>query len=65
MDEEEKHIDEYINMRDEPMDEELKELYQKSARIHFIARLFKEREDWKRNLMTLKLFKVMKFPRVM
>jgi hypothetical protein len=47
------------------MDEELKDIYQKNARILFIARLFKEREEWKKGLMTLKSYKVMKIPRVL
>lgn len=64
-DEEERHIEEWISMREEQMDEELKDIYQKAARINFIARLFKEREEWKRNLMRLKEFKVMKMPRVL
>ncbi|CDW73780.1 UNKNOWN [Stylonychia lemnae] len=65
LDEEEKHIDEMINSRDEAMDDELRDLYMRQARIHFIGRLFKEREDWKGNLMKLKEFKVLKMPRVM
>lgn len=65
MDEEEKQIEEIINQRDEPMDDELKELYMKQARLYFVGRLFKDREDWKNNLMNLKNFKVLKMPRVM
>ena len=65
MEEEDKHIEEQLSMREEPMDEELKDLYQKQARIQFVARLFKEREEWRRNLMNLKFFKVMKMPRVL
>ena len=65
MDEEEKHIEEMINSRDEAMDDELRDLYMRQARIHFIGRLFKEREDWRANLFKLKEFKVLKMPRVM
>jgi len=46
-------------------DEELKDLHVKQGKIHFIAKLFKEREEWKKNLFTLKEFKVLKMPRVM
>ena len=65
MDEEEKHIEEMINSRDEAMDDELRDMYMRQARIHFIGRLFKEREDWRANLLKLKEFKVLKMPRVM
>jgi hypothetical protein len=49
----------------EVIDEELKELQTKQARIHFIAKLFGERDDWKKNLFTIKEFKVLKIPRVL
>lgn len=65
MDEEEKHIDEIINARDEPMDEELRDLYMRQARLTFIGRLYKDRDDWRDNLLKLRDFKVLKMPRVM
>ena len=65
MDEEEKHIDEIINAREEQMDDELRDLYMRQARLTFIGRLYKDRDDWRNNLMTLKEFKVLKMPRVM
>jgi hypothetical protein len=52
-------------MRDEPMDDELRDIFGKAARVNFIARLFKERDEWRNNLMRLKNFKVMKMPRVL
>lgn len=67
MDEEEKHIEDAVSAREDliPGDEELKDLFLKQARIQFIARLFRDREDWKRNFYALTEFKVMKFPRIM
>lgn len=65
MDEEEKYIEDIINTREEPLEEELKELHMNQARLNFIANLFKEREEWKNNLMELKDFKVLKMPRVL
>ena len=65
MDEEEKHVEEIINSREDPMDDESRDLLMKQARLHFIGRLFKEREDWQKNLLNLKNFKVLKMPRVM
>ena len=65
MDEEEKHIDEMINSRDEAMDDELRDLYMRQARLTFVGRLFKDREDWRANLMRLREFKVLKMPRIM
>ena len=65
LDEEEKHIDEIINARDEPMDDELRDMYMRQARLTFIGRLYKDRDDWRENLMRLKEYKVIKMPRVM
>ena len=64
-DEEERYLEEYLNLREEPMDDELRDIYGKAARVNFIARLFKERDDWKNNLMRLINFKVLKMPRVL
>jgi hypothetical protein len=36
----------------------------RQVRLNFIGRLFKEREDWNRNLMILRDFNVIKMPRV-
>ena len=49
---------------DLPIDDELKELQTKQGRLHFISKLFGEREDWKKNLFHMKDFKVLKIPRV-
>lgn len=68
LDEEEKHIEElHSAMRegDAVVDDELKELQTKQARLHFIAKLYGEREDWKKNLYHIKEFKVLKIPRVL
>jgi len=65
LEEEEKHVEESISGRDDLDTEELKELHSKETRIRFIARLFKERDEWKTSLMGLKDFTVMKMPRVL
>jgi hypothetical protein len=60
LEEEEKHIDEVLSMREETLDEEIKDIISRDIRIHFIARLFKEKEEWKRNLFELREFNVLK-----
>ena len=65
MDEEEKYIEEILNSREDPIDDEQRDLILRQSRLHFIGRLFKEREEWSRNLLNLKNFKVLKMPRVM
>lgn len=57
-------MEELISSREDPMDEEQKDLIMRQIRLSFIARLFKEREDWNRNLMVLRDFNVIKMPRV-
>jgi len=64
-DEEERYVDEYINSRDDIFDDEMKELIMREIRLSFIGRLFKDRDDWKKNLFELKDFTVIKMPRVM
>lgn len=65
IEEEERHVDDMISTREDIADEEMKDIYSRDIRIHFIARLFKEKEEWKNNLFSLKKFKVIKMPRVL
>lgn len=65
LDEEEKHVEETISLRDDLDTEELKELHSKEIRIHFIAKLFKENEQWRHSLLGLRDFTVIKMPRVL
>lgn len=65
LEEEEKHVDEILNAREDIFDDEFKEIIQREIRINFIARLFKDRDDWKRNLFELREFNVIKMPRIM
>ena len=65
MEEEERHVEEIINARDDVYDEEIKDIISREIRLHFIARLFKDREDWKKNLLELREFNVIKMPRVL
>lgn len=37
----------------------------KQARLHFIAKLFKDRDEWAKNLLNIKNFQVLKMPRVL
>lgn len=65
LEEEERHVEELVSMKEDVVDDEIKDIYARDIRLHFIARLFKEREDWKRNLLELREFNVIKMPRVM
>jgi hypothetical protein len=65
LEEEEKHVDEIINSRDDIFDDEIKDIIMREVRLVFIARLYKDREDWKRNLMELKDYNVIKMGRVL
>jgi hypothetical protein len=65
MDEEERHIEDALNNKDDLPDEEYKDIFLRSVRLNFIGRLFHDREDWKRNMNHLRDFKVLKMPRVM
>jgi hypothetical protein len=65
MEEEDKYVEEIVSGRDDLDSEEIKELISKDIRIRYISRLFKEKEDWRNNLLQLKEFKVIKFPRVL
>jgi hypothetical protein len=65
LEEEEKHVDEIINARDDIFDDEIKDIIMREVRLVFIARLYKDREDWKRNLMELKDYNVIKMGRVL
>lgn len=58
-------MEEQLNSRDDIFDDEMKDIIGREVRLIFVARLFKEREDWKRNLMELKQFNVIKMGRVL
>ena len=64
LDEEERNVEEIISSRDDPMDDEQRDLVMRQIRLSFIGRLFKEREDWNHNLMVLRDFNVIKMGRV-
>lgn len=66
-DEEDKYIEEaFANYREgELPDDELKELETREARLNYIIKQYKEREDWKKALFDIKEYKVLKMPRVM
>lgn len=64
--EEEKAVERYLaSFSSQQLDDELKEIVNKAARLYFVADLFDTNNNWKKNLMTLKEFKVLKYPRVM
>lgn len=70
--EEEKQVEEFLQWRDQSVtdpkdhwDEETKDLMIRNYRIHFISRMFKEKVDWKRQLMAVKDFKVIKYGKVL
>ena len=65
IEEEDKNIEEALTQRQEPFDDELKDLYQKQARLAFVGRQFRDRADWRRNIDHIKEFKVLKLPRVL
>lgn len=65
LEEEEKYVEEIVNARDDIFDDEIKDIIMREVRLVFIARLYKDREDWKRNLMELKDYNVIKMGRVM
>lgn len=66
LEEEDKHVEETIGLREDlDNDAELKELHSKETRIRFIARQFKDKEEWKKSLLGLREFTVMKIPRVL
>jgi len=58
-------VEEAVCAREDLDSEELKDLHAKDARIKYVARLFKEQEEWKNSLFRFKDFKVLKFPRVL
>lgn len=57
---EERYIDETLQLKEDLMEEEQRELYIRSLRLKHMASLFKEREEWKKSLFKLKKFKVLK-----
>ena len=65
LEEEERHVDDILSARDDVYDDEIKEIVQREIRLHFIGRLFKDREEWKRNLMELKDYNVIKMGRIL
>ena len=66
-DEEEKFIEEFLTTyrEGEIIDEELKDIETKEARLKFTIKQYKERDEWKANLFDIKEYKVLKMPRVM
>lgn len=53
-----------ISTREDLTDEEQKDITIRELKIKFMARQFKEREDWKKGLFKLKKFKVIKLARI-
>lgn len=64
LEEEDRTIEDVISMREDIVDDEIKDIYMRDTRIHFIAKMFKEKEEWTKSLFKLKKFKVLKMPRV-
>ena len=68
---EEHFVEEELNKRENRddippfADEDQKELFIKGLRIQFLAKLFKEREEWRKNLLSLANATVLKMPRVL
>ena len=50
---------------DELPDEDSKELFIRSLRLQFTAKIFREKEDWKKNLLGLRETTVLKMPRIL
>lgn len=48
-----------------PIDEEVKDLFMKQARLTFIGKLLRERVEWQKSIKRLTKYKVLKMPRVM
>mmetsp|Transcript_5218 Transcript_5218/g.3940 ORF Transcript_5218/g.3940 Transcript_5218/m.3940 type:complete len:112 (+) Transcript_5218:982-1317(+) len=65
LDEEERHIEDMINQREDIFDDEFKDIVVRALRVEFIGRLFSHKEEWRSGLYELKEFKVIKMPRVM
>lgn len=69
--EEDKYVDDELNKREnkddaQPFaDDDQKELFIKGLRIQFLARLFRDKEDWKKGLLSLAKATVLKHPRVL
>jgi hypothetical protein len=69
--EEDRYVDDEISKREnkddsQPFaDDDQKELFVKGLRIQFLARLFKDKEDWKKGLLSLSKATVLKQPRVL
>lgn len=75
VEEEEKHLEEHLqayvsqHMSADgvplPIDEEVKDLVMKQARLTFIGKLLRDREEWQKSIKRLTKYKVLKMPRVM
>jgi hypothetical protein len=69
--EEDRFVDDELTKRDnrddlQPFaDEDQKELFVKAQRITFLGKLFKDKEDWKKGLLSLSKATVLKMPRVL
>ena len=58
-------MEESVSAREDIDSEDLRELYGKYYRMQFMAKMFIERDEWKQNLLGLKVFTVIKMPRVL
>ena len=65
--EEEKYIDELVNQKDSDSfpDDESRELYAKNLRISYLAKFFKDKEEWRKSILGMKDATVMKMPRIL
>jgi len=54
-----------LNAREDIYDDEIRDIIARQIRLTFIAKLFRDKEEWKRNLLELKDFNVIKMPRVL
>ncbi len=50
---------------DDLPDEDSKDLFIRSLRLQFTAKIFREKEDWKKNLLGLRETTVLKMPRIL
>ena len=68
LEDEEHFVDEELAKRDPDtsfVDDESKDITSRAARIQFLSTLFKEREDWRKNLLSLQSATVIKMPRLL
>eukprot|EP00347_Sterkiella_histriomuscorum_P002901 403366357 len=76
MEEEDKHVEEYLQQHmaqnlgpdgqpAQQIDEELKDLIQKSIRLQYIAQMFRDKVEYQKSVKRLTKYKVLKLPRIM